>query len=202
LLGVAPERRDDGWRRRFYEVVATAQLTPGNPDRFVGPDGLPYASLHIPPIGQPSPIWTLTMLVEWCTDNGHGAVLHDRNGNTAWVFTYGNMWSLRSLGTLDASPPDDDQSSFRVHEDESVLVASPAEHILPSWARAVLRTHLVAAGIAEPRVALVMRPGRVPEHSFALTLPADRDVVRRLTWVVPPHLAILDIAAVGGGQPL
>ena len=199
FLAVPPEQRDEDWRRRFYDVVAIVGLSAGAPDRFVGPDGFPYASVTAEP-GE----WTLTVLAEWCTDNGCGAVLHDAAGETAWVFSYGNLWSLRELGTLDASPPGDDQRAQVVEVEEQVLVASPSEQVLPPWARTVLRGHLEAAGVVDPRVALVARPGRVPEHSLALTLPADRSLAHRLTWVLPPHLGMLDIADLGdaGGAAL
>ena len=141
--------------------------------------------------------WTLTVLAEWCTEHGWGAALHDGAGATAWVFSYGNLWSLRAFGTLDASPPGDEHLVHAVEVEEQVLVAAPSEQVLPPWARAVLRRHLEAAGVVDPRVALVARPGRMPEHSFALTLPADRSTAHRLTWVLPPHLGMLDIADLG-----
>ena len=149
--------------------------------------------------------WTLTALAPWCTDNGCGAVIHHRDGETAWVFTYGNLWSLRELETLDASPVGDDQQAQTLETEEQVLVAAPSEDVLPTWATVVLRGHLEAIGVADPRVALVARPGRVPEHSLALTLPPDRGAAHRLTWVIPPHLGMLDIADLGdssSGVPL
>jgi hypothetical protein len=184
--------------------VATASLAPGEPDRFVGPDGFGYASLRLPPVAEAFPAWSILLLSEWCTENGCGLAVHDRDGGTAWVFTYGNLWSLRSLGTLDASPPGDAAQPETLTAAEQVLVASPSEEALPPWARRTLRAHLEAAGVTDPQVALVARPGRVPEHAFALSLPADRDVAHRLTWVLPPHLGLLDIADLGepSGGPL
>ena len=107
------------------------------------------------------------------------------------------MWSLRQLETLDASPPGDNQRAQTLETEEQVLVAAPSDEVLPPWARVVLRGHLEAAGVADPRVALVARPGQVPEHALALTLPEDSGVAHRLTWVIPPHLGLLDIADLG-----
>jgi hypothetical protein len=201
---VPPDSRDEEWRRGFYAAVTTASLTPGTPDSFAGPDGFRYASLCLPPIGESFAAWSIALLAEWCTENGCGVAVHDREGATAWVFTYGNLWSLRSLGTLDASPPGDRQQVEVLAEEEQVLVASPSDDVLPPWARVVLRGHLETAGVVAPRVALVARPGRVPEHSLAVTLPADRAIAHRLTWVLPPHVGLLDIADLGhdSGRPL
>ena len=204
LLATVAEARDEAWRRRFYIAIATASLTPGEPDTFVGPDGFPYASLRLPPVGEAFPAWSIVQVAEWCTDTGCGVAVHDRDGQTAWVFSYGNLWSLRALGTLDASPPGDTQRAETLAEEEQVLVASPSEQVLPTWARPTLREHVEALGVTDPMVALVARPGRVPEHALALTLPADRSAAHRLTWVLPPHLGMLDIADLGddAGAPL
>ena len=109
------------------------------------------------------------------------------------------------LGTLDASPPGDDGRPFTTQA-AGGCAGRPAVRAGASrrGPDATLRSHLVAAGVAAPLVALVVRHGRVPERSLALTLPADPAAAHRLTWVLPPDLGMLDIAALAAvdGAPL
>ena len=169
----------------------------GAPRTFVGPDAFPYVDLRVAAGPGTTSVAGET---EWCTDNGHGAVVHDREGGTVWVYRYGVLWSLRSFGRVDVSPEGDDHQPVVLDDPEQVLVAQPTEQVLPPWARSVLRHHLRAAGVVAPEVALVDRP--TGARGLALSLPADPDAAHRLTWALPPHLFLVDLAAVGGGQPL
>src|ERR1043165_10409 len=48
LFAAAPDKRDDAWRKSFYENVQTASYACASPQVFRGPDGFPYFALHTP----------------------------------------------------------------------------------------------------------------------------------------------------------
>jgi hypothetical protein len=204
LLARAADQRDSAWRQRFFAAVGDASMAAGAPQVSNGPDGFPYFNLHLPPIGEAFETFCVNHVLEPCTENGFGCVIHDRAGGTGWVFTYGNLWSQRIYGTFDDTPDDDPAVSEVLAKDEQVLVGSPSEGMLPSWARSVLRTYLQSVGIAAPKVAAVMRGQGHPNRSLALTLPDDEAAAHRVTWFLPPQLGLLRADAVGEDnlQPL
>jgi hypothetical protein len=197
LFAVAADQRDSAWRQRFYAAVGDASMAADHPQVANGPDGFPYFNLHLPPLGQAFETFCVNHVLEPCTENGFGCVIHDRAGDTGWVFTYGNLWSQRIYATFDDTPDGDPAVAEVLSKDEQVLVGSPSEGMLPSWARAVLRTYLQSIGIESPKVAAVMRGQGHPSRSLALTLPADEASAHRVTWFLPPQLGLLGAAAVG-----
>jgi hypothetical protein len=200
LFAQPGERRDRAWRERLYIAIGDASMAAGDPQVFTGPDGFPYFALHLPPIGEGFETFCVNHVLEPCTENGFGCVVHDRQGQAGWVFTYGNLWSQRVAGRFDATPADDEGQAKVLTETEHVLVGAPSDELLPPWARKVLRAHLRAAGIAEPKVAAVSRPDRHPSWSLALTLPEGEEAAHRVTWFVPPHMGVLGAGAVGEGS--
>lgn len=197
LLGVTADQRDAAWRQRFFPAVGDASMAAGNPQVFNGPDGFAYFNLHLPPIAQEFETFCVNHVLNPCTENGFGCVIHDRSGGVGWVFTYGNLWSQRIYGTFDDTPDDDPAVTQVLPKDEQVLVGSPSEGMLPSWARTVLRKHLQSLGVASPKVAAVMRGEGHPTRALALTLPPDPEVAHRITWFLPPQLGLLGVDAVG-----
>ncbi len=193
MLAVDADQRDDAWLRAFHAVVADAPLVSGDPQLIQGPDGFGYFALRIPPPGAITEPFTVRHVERPCTEGGFGCVILDRSGETAWVFRYGEMWSLRAEGRFDARPPDDDEWATQVLDEEEVLVAAPDEAVLPPWARQVLRNAVGHLDVDEPRVALVVRPAGRPEHSLVLGplghVPAEQR--HHLTWYLPRHLGLI-----------
>lgn len=193
LLGVASGERDDAWRRAFEAVVADAPMVAADPQLIRGPDGFGYFALRLPSEAAIEEPYTVRHVQGACTEGGFGCVILDRDGETLWVFRYGEMWALRSDGRLDPRPPGNEGDTRTVSAEEQVLVGAPDEAVLPQWARTVLRTALGHLGVDAPRVALVISPHGQPEHTLALgplegVDPDDRSV---LTWYLPPHLGLI-----------
>lgn len=192
LLEVDPDGRDAEWVRAFHAVVADAALAGCEPQIIQGPDGFGYFALQLPPPGALDEPYTVRHVQEPCTVGGFGCVILDRAGEAAWVFPYGEMWSLRVEGRFDARAPEGDDQAV-TDEDEEVLVGVPDESVLPEWARTVLRIAIGHLEVDVPRVALVVRPGREPERALALgplghVAPEDR---HHLTWYLPRHLGLI-----------
>lgn len=193
LLGVEPRRRNAEWLRALHAVVADAALAGCEPQLTQGPDGFGYFALQLPPPGPLEEPYTVRHVLEPCTVGGFGCVILDHEGEAAWVFSYGELWSLRAKGHFDTPSPGDDSGPVTVEDDEEVVISVPDEVVLPDWARRVLRIAIGHLDVAVPRVALVVRPGRVPERTLVLgplghVAPDDR---HHLTWYLPRHLGLI-----------
>lgn len=193
LLDVPADRRDDAWRRHLYAALPDASLASGDPQVFTGPDGFSYFALHLPPAGQTFDAFSVNHVLEACTVQGLGCVVHDHASGPAWVLRYGELWSLRALGRIDARPPGEPGEPQVLVEPAEAVVGAPGDTLLPPWARAVLRAALAAIGVADPTVVAIHRPGRVPEWSLGLggTDELSDELRTRLTWYLPPHIGLL-----------
>ncbi len=193
LLALPAARRDDEWLRALHAAVADAPLAAQEPQLIQGPDGFGYFALQLPPPGPLEAPYTVRHVAEPCTVGGFGCVVHDREGEVAWVFPYGQMWALRAEGRLDTRPPGDDGETVTVAADEHAVVAPPHESVVPDWARHVLRVALLHLDVEVPLVTMLLRPGEEPERSLVLgplghVPPEDR---HHLTWYLPGHLGLV-----------
>ena len=141
LLAVAPDKRDEQWLQRFYAAVPDASLVAGNPQVEQGPDGFPYFQLAMPDPGSFTP-FCVTHVLDNCLQHGMGIALFDnarRNGEPAWVFTYGSLLSFKLYGAFDGDPnePRSSGAAPEAASDESrkVLTGAPSESFLPAYAR-------------------------------------------------------------------
>lgn len=193
LLAVPDAQRDDDWRRALHAVAADAPLASQHPQLIQGPDGFGYFALQIPPAGPLAEPYTVRHVQEPCTVGGFGCVIFGRDGEPAWVFRYGEMWALRAEGRFDTRPPGDDGGSVTLEASEEVLVGAPSEDVLPDWARTVLRLALAHLDVEVPLVAVVVRPGGVPQRSLVLGPLGHVTAEERhhLTWYLPGHLGVL-----------
>lgn len=197
LLLVDRPARDRAWRQRFYGAVGGAALVTDDPAVARGPDGFGYTQFRLPPIGVDFTAYSIDHLLTWSADQGVGAVLRDRAGEVAWVFTFGNLWSRLSTGSFDPSPADDDQQPSVVGpEGEQVLMGAPSDGLFPPVARRVVRDALLAQGVVDPMVGAVNRASGHPAWSLALSLPADEGAAHRMTWYLPPQMGLLRIEVV------
>ena len=197
LLLVDRPQRDRTWRQRFFAAAGGAALVTDDPAVARGPDGFGYTQLRLPPIGVDFTAYSIDHLLEWSIDQGVGAVLRDRSGEVAWVFTFGNLWSQLAYRSFDPSPADDDQQPSVVGpEGEQVMMGSPSEGLFPPFARKVVRDALLGLGVVDPMVGAVNRASGHPAWSLALSLPADEAAAHRMTWYLPPQMGMLRIEAV------
>jgi len=224
LIAVPRESRDDAWRLAFYAAVVDASLTSFEPQVVGGPDGFPYFQLAMPPAGNFTP-FCISHVLDHVLEGGFGiAVFGDsgRSGEPEWVFTYGDLLALSLYGSFDGDPELREALATRteavwsekIETGREVLVSAPAEAYLPLRARRVLGAFLrQAAGVPEPKVALVVDPALNPQANLAFDLgPSDfggdesrfGGVMRALTWFLPRTHALLALPDLGSAnfQPL
>ena len=198
LLAVPPEQRPPDWERTFYGTVAAAALLPGAPTEFTGPDGLPYAAFHLDQTGQAQ--LSLTTVAATLIERGMGVALNPRADHSAdWVFTCGDLLSLRIYGQIAAAPASAKAVTETEHE---VLVASPSDAFLPEATRAALRRFMQETlGIATPSVFLLVDAAVEPPESLVFNIAGqtlaegwtEEAASRYLHWFLPRHYRTITV---------
>lgn len=200
LFQVPREQRDADWIARFFAAVPDASMATSEQQVFRGPDGLPYFDLHLPEPEKPFETFCMTHLADHCTSNGFGIVFHPQDQPPQWVFSYGDLWHLRTHGKLMLRHTDGSLGG----EGDQVMVGTPSDRLLPPWARTVLKSFLEFLKVADPSVVLVVSQKATPAECLIFNLhPEDYppDIFQRnqqmLAWFIPPHLSL---AFVGRGS--
>jgi len=154
LFAVAAEQRDEAWQRRFYAAAPGADLVVLDPQICDGPDTFPYFSLAMPATGVFTPT-SIDDALEFVLDRGAGIAIFatpDRTAAPQWVFTYGDLVSYRLFGDFECGP----RESGPPQSSGDILVASPSEQFLPSYARKALGNFMRNVyRHPDPKVALI-----------------------------------------------
>jgi hypothetical protein len=194
LLKIPRDQRDANWTNHFFAALPDASLAASEQQVFRGPDGMQYFDLHLPEQGKPFEAHCMSALAEHCTNNGLGVVLNPQSDPPDWVFSYGDLWSLRTHGRLMLRQQDGAVGG----EGDQVLVAAPSEQLLPAWARNVLKSFLKWAGVETPKVALVVSQKSRPAEMLLFNVHAEdfpqekfEMLQRLLAWFIPPHLSVV-----------
>lgn len=202
--------RNESWREQFYAAAPRASLAAPMPQVLQGPDGFPYFRLAIPKPGVQFESFSITHVLEHCTNGGMGAVIVPSLGdprNPLWAFTYGDLCSLRQFGDFFGDPVDRGARPAGkpgvqeevVDKGRQMLVGAPSEDYLPSYARIIIGKYLNAVGVPrQPGVKLVHDPQRgSPELMFNFGFEDFPDRARlntimgRLSWFFPRGRTLL-----------
>jgi hypothetical protein len=204
LLRVANDARDTAWHAQFYATVAGAALVPAEPAQFTGPDGMPYAAFQLDESGTAPAQLSLTVAAETLTERGLGAVLNPRpDGSTDWVFTCGDILSLRLFGRIIPDPAVENAAA-ELKTDREVLAGSPSEALLPTHTRAVIRKFMQEMlGIPKPAVFLISDAAMQPPESLVFNVSgqqlaegwAEHAALRFLHWFLPRHYRAISVPA-------
>ena len=204
LLRVPVDARDSGWELRFYGTIAAAALVPADPAEFTGPDGMPYAAFRLNESGTAAAQLSLTVAADTLTERGVGAVLNPRaDGSTDWVFTCGDMLSLRLFGRIIPDPVIDNAAA-ELATDREVLAGSPSEALLPAPTRAVIRKFMQEMlGIPAPAVFLISDLAMQPPESLVFNISgqrlaegwAEHAALRYMHWFLPRHYRAISVPA-------
>lgn len=204
LLRIPPEARDRAWEPRFYGTVAAAALVPADPAQFTAADGMPYAAFRLDESGSTAAQLSLTIAAEALAARGFGAALNPRADNTAdWVFTCGDILSLRLFGRIIPDPAVDNAAAELATERE-VLAGSPSEALLPTPARIVIRNFMQERlGISKPAVFLISDAAMQPPESLVFNVSgqklaegwAEHAALRYLHWFLPRNYRAISVPA-------
>ncbi len=197
-------QRDDGWRERFYDDVVEAAFATTEPKIFGGPDGFPYFRLVTPETEQAFEAYCVASLLEFATDRGIGIAFNPGEAGADWVFTYGDLFTLRHFGMFEvpAEPPTSKEAKEVLQESEEVMTGAPSDSFLPPYARDVLRHFLkTALGVESPKVLLMHRPSARPSQQLIFNLfPEDFETeeayttaLQALKWFLPRHYGLTGV---------
>jgi hypothetical protein len=206
LFETAPDQRGSAWKQQFYDAVIDASFACGDPQVINGPDGFPYFALKTPEPFKGFESFCLCNIVETATDNGFGAVINPSGQGANWVFSYGDLATLRMFNSFEApkqETPDRDES---LQQDQQFLIGSPSEEFLPAYVRAVLRSFLTeGVGIENPGVFLMSRASDSIQQLAFSVFPEDfetedhfNDIMGRITWFLPRHYLVVSVSRESG----
>ena len=199
LFRTPREQRDANWVAAFYAAAPDASLKTGEQQLIRGPDGFPYLALYLPAPNEKFNAFCISEVATNCLEHGAGCVISPNQSTPEWVFTYGNLWSLHSYNSFDATPPASEQKPA-MGAGRRVLIASPSESFFPALARNVIRSFLTNAGVKNPSVLLISDSSSTPAESLAFSVYPEEfpsreafdDVMSRLkNWFLPPHYGLI-----------
>ncbi len=217
LMEVPRETRDGAWVMSFQDAAWNASaVLPAQPV-FLGPDGMPYVRLELPPVGQPVETNCLSNIFASAAEQGFGVAFFKNATDTPdlaeYVMPTGVVESLRAYGTFDGDPTDAQEMAARppqdptsgvqettVEKERQVMVGTPSEAYLPRHTARLLYRHLTEGWkIEEPRVALVVDPEMTPSRNLVIGRKfsefPDHEVASRATqmllWYFPPRRYLL-----------
>ena len=217
-LQVPREQRDSHWLDEFQDAAWNASVVLPTEPVFLGPDGMPYVRLELPPIGEAVETNCLSNLFVSMAEQGLGAAFFKNNADppeaAEYVVPTGVLESLRAYGTWDGDPDDVSELASRpqqhaaesgiektdVETERQVMVGSPSESYLPKHTARLLYRHLTEGWkMEDPRIALVVDPQMAPTRNLVIgrkfsEFPDQEtagQAARMLLWYMPPHRYLL-----------
>lgn len=202
LLQTPDSGRGPDWLVQFYAAVVDCSFADDTPQVFFGPDHFPYFSLNTPPTDRPFEAFCIRMVLEKLTEDGVGVAINRRGLGADWVFTYGDLLSLRMFGAFEIQSPTPRPDRETLSKGKQVMIAQPSEDYLPSYARKVIRTYLQRMmAIPEPGVFLLSRPGVTPAQELVFSVFPEnfasqeifQGAIGALRWFLPRHYPVVSI---------
>ena len=217
-MEVPREERDGRWLDGFQSAAWNASIVLPTEPVFLGPDGMPYVRLSLPPAGEAVETNCLSNLYVSMAEQGLGAAFFKSAGNppeaAEYVMPTGVLESLRAYGTWDGDPDDVSELAARpqqhaeqsgiekteVETERQVMVGSPSDAYLPKHTARLLYRHLTEGWqMEEPRVALVVDPQMTPTRNLVIGRKFSEfpdpetasQAARMLLWYLPPRRYLL-----------
>jgi len=217
-MQIPREQRDNHWLVEFQDAAWNASIVLPTEPVFLGPDGMPYVRLELPPIGEAVETNCLSNLFVSMAEQGLGAAFFKNNSDppeaAEYVVPTGVLESLRAYGTWDGDPDDVAELASRpqqgaaesgiektdVETERQVMVGSPSESYLPKHTARLLYRHLTEGWkMEDPRIAVVVDPEMAPTRNLVIGRKfsefPDQEVAgqaaRMLLWYMPPHRYLL-----------
>ncbi|HNB52842.1 MAG TPA: hypothetical protein PK530_12915 [Anaerolineales bacterium] len=202
LLATPDDQRDAAWVAQFYAHIVDCSMTDDIPQVFFGPDHFPYFGLKTPPADQSYQEFCIRSVLEKLTEDGVGVAINREGLNAEWVFSYGDLLTLRMFGAFEVSGSENVWGVASGPQGNQVLVSQPSETFLPGYARKVIRQYMQKMmGIAEPRVFLLSRPGITPPQELVFSVFREdfatpeifQGAMGALRWFLPRHYGMVSV---------
>ena len=217
-MEVPREQRDSQWLETFQSAAWNASVVLPKEPVFIGPDGMPYVRLELPPAGEAVETNCLSNLFVSMAEQGLGAAFFKNQTDppeaAEYVVQTGVLESLRAYGTWNGDPEDvtelaakaqqhpqiGDTQQTAVEAPRQVMVGSPSESYLPKHTARLLYRHLTEGWkMEDPRIALVIDPQMTPSRNLVIGRKFSEfpdpeiaaQAARLLLWYLPPHRYLL-----------
>jgi hypothetical protein len=217
-MEVPREQRDSPWLDAFQSAAWNASIVLPTEPVFLGPDGMPYVRLGLPPVDEAVETNCLSNLFVSMAEQGLGAAFFKNNTDppeaAEYVVPTGVLESLRAYGTWDGDPDDVAELTAQpqqhaaeggiektdVATERQVMVGPPSESYLPKHTARLLYRHLTEGWkMEDPRVALVVDPQMAPARNLVIgrkfsEFPDQEtagQAARMLLWYLPPRRYLL-----------
>src|SRR5690242_5226378 len=109
-MAVPREQRDSQWLITFQDAAWNASVVLPQEPVFIGPDGMPYVRLELPPAGEAVETNCLSNLFVSMAEQGLGVAFFRNNTDppeaAEYVMPTGVLESLRAYGTWNGDPED------------------------------------------------------------------------------------------------
>jgi hypothetical protein len=217
-MEIPREQRDGRWLDEFQNAAWNASIVLPAEPVFLGPDGMPYVRLELPPVGEAVETNCVSNLFVSMAEQGLGAAFFKNNTDppeaAEYVIPTGVLESLREYGTWDGDPDDIAELASRptqhsgesgiektpVETEREVMVGSPSETYLPKHTARLLYRHLTEGWkMEDPRIALVVDPQMTPSRNLVIGRKFSEfpdpeiasQAARMLLWYLPPRRYLL-----------
>ena len=204
LFSVPKMQRDDKWKQSFLEGVQTASFACANPQITIGPDGFPYFTLSTPePNTSFESFCIRNMKDDFLLERGFGITINPKENSVEWVFSYGDILNLHLNKEFYSTTSNAEiKNEDTIAKGEEILIAQPSETYLPKEARAVIKKHLQANGIKQPKIMMICRKVEgviVQELAFNIfredfsSTDQLNHLMLQISWFLPRHYIILSL---------
>jgi hypothetical protein len=217
-MEVPREQRDSRWLDALQGAAWNASIVLPTEPVFLGPDGMPYVRLELPPVGEAVETNCLSNLFVSMAEQGLGVAFFKNNTDppeaAEYVMPTGVLESLRAYGTWDGDPDDVAELTAQppqhaadsgiektdVETERQVMVGPPSESYLPKHTARLLYRHLTEGWrMEDPRVALVVDPQMTPTRNLVIGRKFSEfpdpetagQAARMLLWYLPPRRYLL-----------
>lgn len=206
LCSVPQEQRDDKWFQEFIANIPLASFRTTEKQVLTGPDGFPYFQLELPEPGVQFQCYVIDhMVYDFLMTNGLGIVINSSKEQPDWVLTYGDVVNyavkkdffntdnthFNRGGEEQISPTD---------MNNNIMVGQPAEFILPTPTRAILKSFLEHKQIKDAKVLLMTTQtpdGREAQDLVFNITPQDfpsqeefQATAQQMQWFLPRHYSL------------
>ena len=217
-MEVPREQRDSRWLDALQGAAWNASIVLPTEPVFLGPDGMPYVRLELPPVGEAVETNCLSNLFVSMAEQGLGVAFFKNSTDppeaAEYVMPTGVLESLRAYGTWDGDPDDVAELTAQppqhaadsgiektdVETERQVMVGPPSESYLPKHTARLLYRHLTEGWkMEDPRIALVVDPQMTPTRNLVIgrkfsEFPDQEtagQAARMLLWYLPPRRYLL-----------
>ena len=189
LFKVDAQERDSEWLKSMTSSIVDAELFIKSKTPVEGPDKFPYFEIFLSSIDGPQGVCTIREILDTCLDNGIGIALDPKDEGPAWVFSYGDLWSMHysvsGLGDVIGTKASGD----------SLTYGNPSENVLPERSRKCIRQYFNQYGV-KAKVAYLVSLSIQPTEILIFDVSPDdfhskenfEAVMDRLQWYLPKEL--------------